>query len=88
MATSSDDKDSDTAGNAAPDRDDLEGAYTQTDPETPETRTVHGQYTESDGHEGPDPSVEGTYIGADHDGEEPLVRSSKTRHGNYPKAEH
>lgn len=70
-----------------PTRDDVEGAYTRSEPETPEPRRVAGQYTEVDGH-GPDPEVVGTYIGAEREGEEPLVRPSTLRHGNYPKAEH
>jgi hypothetical protein len=70
-----------------PDRDGVEGTYTQTAPETAEPRAVHGQYTEAGG-EGPDPSVEGTYIGAEREGHEPLVRDAALRHGNYPKAEH
>jgi hypothetical protein len=69
----------------ARDRDDVEGAYTRK--AAAEVRKVHGQYTKSEA-EGPDPSVEGTYIGAERDGEEPLVRDARLRHGNYPKAEH
>ena len=68
-------------------RDGLEGRYTQADPEAPEQRGVHGQYTEREGA-GPSPDVAGTYIGAQRDGEEPLVRSTHQRSGNYPKAEH
>jgi len=68
-------------------RDELEGHYTQVDPEAPEQRQVHGQYTEHGGI-GPDADVSGTYVGADHDGEEPLVRSTHQRGGNYPKADH
>jgi hypothetical protein len=68
-------------------RDGLEGRYTQVDPETPEPRGVHGQYTEHDGV-GPEPDIAGTYIGAERDGQEPLVRSTHQRSGNYPKAEH
>ncbi|WP_285115323.1 hypothetical protein [Leifsonia sp. fls2-241-R2A-40a] len=68
-------------------RDGLEGRYTQADPEAPEERRVHGQYTEREGV-GPDVEVSGTYIGAERDGEEPLVRSTHHRGGNYPKSEH
>ncbi|MFF9564975.1 hypothetical protein ACF1AJ_16630 [Leifsonia sp. NPDC014704] len=68
-------------------RDGLEGRYTQADPEAPEPRGVHGQYTESGGV-GPEADVTGTYIGAERDGEVPLVRSTHQRAGNYPKAEH
>jgi hypothetical protein len=68
-------------------RDDLEGKYTQIEPEAAEPRTVPGQYTEAGG-EGPDPSIVGTYIGAEREGRPPLVRSSTLRHGNFPKAEH
>lgn len=70
-----------------PARDDLEGKYTQIAPESAEPRTVPGQYTESGG-EGTDPSIVGTYIGAEREGSAPLVRSSRMRHGNFPKAEH
>lgn len=70
-------------------RDDLEGYYTETDPETAEVRTVHGQYTHSADSVGPDPDVEGDYTGTDHgDGEPPTVHEAKARMGNYPKAEH
>ncbi|MFF1571141.1 hypothetical protein ACFVWR_00195 [Leifsonia sp. NPDC058292] len=68
-------------------RDRLEGRYTQADPETPEPREVHGQYTERGGV-GPEADVAGTYIGAERDGEPPLVRTTHQRAGNYPKAEH
>jgi hypothetical protein len=68
-------------------RDDVEGTYTQKNAETPKLRKVHGQYTEEEGH-GPDAAVEGTYIGAQRDGKDPLVRDARTGHGNYPKAEH
>ncbi|NEN04679.1 hypothetical protein G3T36_02235 [Diaminobutyricibacter tongyongensis] len=68
-------------------RDDLEGKYTQIEPEAAEPRAVPGQYTESGG-EGPDPSIVGTYIGAERDGHAPLVRSSRMRHGDFAKAEH
>lgn len=67
-------------------RDGLEGRYTQSDPEAPAARGVHGQYTERGG-QGPEPDVSGTYIGAERDGGEPLVRSTHQRGGNYPKAE-
>lgn len=75
----------DEAARAA--RDDVEGTYTQNDHEQAEVRHVAGQYTETGG-EGPDDTVVGTYIGAEHDGEQPLVRDAKLRHGNYPKSEH
>lgn len=71
----------------ARDRDDLEGTYTRADSEDAEVRTVHGQYTGREG-EGPTRDVEGTYIGTGGPGEEPLVRDSRLRHGNYPKGEH
>lgn len=67
-------------------RDELEGRYTQADPEVPEQRQVHGQYTERDGA-GPDTNVSGTYVGVAHQGAKPLVRSTHQRIGNYPKAE-
>lgn len=68
-------------------RDDLEGRYTQAEPQTAESRNVHGQYTEEEGA-GPDEGVVGTYVGAEREGSEPLVRSSHQRIGNYPQAEH
>jgi hypothetical protein len=68
-------------------RDAVEGRYTQTQPEVAESRIVHGQYTEREGA-GPEPDVAGTYVGAERDGSEPLVRSTHQRSGNYPKAEH
>jgi len=67
-------------------RDDLEGRYTQSDPEVPEPRGVHGQYTERES-EGPQPDVLGTYIGTEREGTEPLVRSTHQRIGNYPASE-
>ena len=70
-------------------RDDLEGRYTETDPEVPETRTVHGQYTHASGVGGPDPRIEGEYVGLERQGgTPPSVHESVLRHGNYPKAEH
>ncbi|WP_374008525.1 hypothetical protein [Leifsonia sp. LS-T14] len=68
-------------------RDNLEGRYTQAEPETAEIRKVHGQYTEEAGA-GPEPDAVGTYVGAEREGKEPLVRSTHQRMGNYPKAEH
>jgi len=68
-------------------RDDVEGRYTQTEPQTAGYRNVHGQYTEEAGA-GPEAGVVGTYVGAEREGREPLVRSSHQRVGNYPKAEH
>ncbi|GAB3578040.1 hypothetical protein GCM10027406_13590 [Leifsonia lichenia] len=67
-------------------RDDVEGTYTQHDDEAPEARQVAGQYTEAGG-DGPDGTVVGTYIGSERDGEEPLVRDAKLRHGDYPRSE-
>lgn len=72
----------------AEERDRVEGHYTQKEPETAETREVHGQYTESEGHPGPESDIVGAYVGSERDGEQPLVRSSHLRSGNYPKAEH
>ena len=46
---------------STPDRDHLEGRYTEADPETADTRAVHGQYTESDSFDGPDPVTQGHY---------------------------
>lgn len=71
---------------AASARDELEGKYTQIEPEPAEPRTVPGQYTESNG-EGTDPSIVGTYIGAEREGHAPLVRSSRMRHGDFVKSE-
>jgi hypothetical protein len=68
-------------------RDAVEGRYTQAAPETAEPRVVHGRYTGED-DAGPDADVSGTYVGAERDGSEPLVRSTHQRSGNYPKAEH
>ncbi|WP_374008465.1 hypothetical protein [Leifsonia sp. LS-T14] len=68
-------------------RDDLEGRYTQAEPQTAESRKVHGQYSEESGA-GPEAGFVGTYVGAERDGSGPMVRSSTQRSGNYPKAEH
>jgi hypothetical protein len=70
------------------DRDQVEGHYTQADAETAEERAVHGQYTESEGHAGPEDDIVGAYVGTERDGEPPLVRSTRIRSGNYPRAEH
>ncbi|NUU05662.1 hypothetical protein [Leifsonia sp. C5G2] len=68
-------------------RDLVEGRYTQAQPETAEPRRVHGRYTGAD-----DDPVEqetlGAYVGAQHDGEPPLVRSTRQRIGDYPRADH
>ncbi|MFF2053906.1 hypothetical protein ACFVU2_20035 [Leifsonia sp. NPDC058194] len=74
--------------NAPFDRDQVEGHYTETDPEAATERTVHGQYTETEGHTGPDDDVVGAYVGTERDGQEPLVRSAHQRIGNYPRTEH
>jgi len=68
-----------------PDRDHVEGRYTETDPETANPRTVHGQYTESDQHEGPDTQAQGHYTNVD-DHEQP--RDTSERSGNFTRAEH
>lgn len=67
-------------------RDELEGRYTQADPQTADSRSVHGQYTEEAGA-GPKEDDLGTYVGAERDGSDPLVRNTRQRIGNYPKAE-
>ena len=72
----------------AEERDQVEGHYTQKEPEAAELREVHGQYTESEGHPGPESDIVGAYVGSERAGEQPLVRSSHLRSGNYPKAEH
>lgn len=68
-------------------RDLVEGRYTQAQPETAEPRRVHGRYTGTD-----DDPVEqemlGAYVGAQHDGEPPVVRSTRQRIGDYPRADH
>ncbi len=69
-------------------RDAVEGRYTQADPEVAEGRAVHGQYTEGEGHPGPDAEIAGAYVGFEHEGRPPIVRSTHQRSGNYPKAEH
>lgn len=71
----------------ARERDNVEGRYTQAEPETAEGRIVHGQYTESEGH-GPDPETAGAYVGSQRDERPPLVRSTHQRSGDYPRAEH
>ena len=68
-------------------RDEVEGKYTQIEPEPAELRTVPGEYTESGG-EGTDPSIVGTYVGAEREGHTPLVRSSRMRHGDFARTEH
>jgi hypothetical protein len=69
-------------------RDLVEGRYTQVQPETAEPRGVHGRYTGTD----PDDPVEeealGAYVGSQHDDEPPLVRSTRQRIGDYPRADH
>lgn len=72
----------------AEERDQVEGHYTQKAPEAAERREVHGQYTESEDYPGPESDIVGAYVGSERNGEDPLVRSSHLRSGNYPKAEH
>lgn len=67
-------------------RDELEGRYTQAEPQTAGSRNVHGQYTEEAGA-GPEEEALGTYVGTERDGSNPLTRSTHQRAGNYPKAE-
>lgn len=69
-------------------RDAVEGRYTQVEPETAAGRAVHGQYTEGEGHPGPDTEIAGAYVGSQREGNPPIVRSTRQRSGNYPKAEH
>ena len=69
-------------------RDLVEGRYTQAQPETAEPRRVHGRYTGTDEGDPAETEELGAYVGAQHDGEPPLVRSTRQRIGNYPKADH
>ncbi|MBO1739943.1 hypothetical protein [Leifsonia sp. TF02-11] len=72
----------------AQERDAVEGRYTQAEPETAGGRAVHGQYTEGEGHSGPDTEIAGAYVGSQREGKPPIVRSTRQRIGNYPKADH
>jgi hypothetical protein len=69
-------------------RDLVEGRYTQAQPETADLREVHGRYTGTAEDLPAESEDLGAYVGAQHDGEPPLVRSTHQRIGNYPKAEH
>jgi len=69
-------------------RDLVEGRYTQAEPETAEVRGVHGRYTGT-AEDVPEESEDlGAYVGAQHDGLPPVVRSTHQRIGNYPRSEH
>jgi hypothetical protein len=61
-----------------PDRDDLEGTYTEVDGEGPVERTVHGQYTEADGV-GPETETKGSYT----DTEETPETPAEEEQGDY-----
>jgi hypothetical protein len=69
-------------------RDLVEGRYTLTAPAVADQRAVHGQYTRRADEPGPRPEIVGAYVGTQHDGIPPLVRSAHLRNGNYPRAEH
>ncbi|MFP3464831.1 hypothetical protein [Leifsonia sp. SIMBA_070] len=69
-------------------RDLVEGRYTQAEPETADLRKVHGRYTGTAEDDPIETEELGAYVGAQHDGEPPLVRSTHQRIGNYPRAEH
>ncbi|MDN4615774.1 hypothetical protein P5G50_15080 [Leifsonia sp. F6_8S_P_1B] len=69
-------------------RDLVEGRYTLTAPAVAGERAVHGQYTRRAEQAGPRPEVVGAYVGTQHDGIPPIVRSVHLRNGNYPRAEH
>jgi hypothetical protein len=69
-------------------RDLVEGRYTQAQPETAEPRRVHGRYTGSDADDPVEEEALGAYVGSEHDDEPPLVRSTRQRIGDYPRAEH
>ena len=69
-------------------RDLVEGRYTQAQPEAADARGVHGRYTGTSEDLPAESEELGAYVGAQHDDEPPLVRSTHQRIGNYPKAEH
>lgn len=67
-----------------PDRDYLEGRYTEADPETATLRTVHGQYTESGSHHGSDPLEQGHYTNVDGHKQD---RGTSERAGKFTRTE-
>lgn len=67
-----------------PDRDRLEGRYTEAAPETANRRAVHGQYTESESHNGPDPVEQGHYTNIE--GQE-QDRDTSERAGKFTRTE-
>ena len=69
-------------------RDLVEGRYTQAQPEAAEPRILHGRYTGTEGRIHPETDVVGAYVGTQHDGLPPLVRSARLRGGDYPRADH
>ena len=69
---------------STPDRDHLEGRFTETGPETANPQTVHGQYTESGSYDGPDPLKQGHFTNVE--GHE-QARDTSERAGKFTRTE-
>jgi hypothetical protein len=69
---------------STPDRDHLEGRFTESGPETANPRTVHGQYTESESYDGPDSLKQGHFTNVEGHEQD---RDTSERAGKFTRTE-